>query len=63
LNNIENYWNSYEGKFLLLYISGNFNDGKMHGRGVLSFTNGERFDGTFEEGSIEGPGTYFTQDG
>ena len=35
----------------------------MHGKGTLTLTNGERFDGTFEDGTIEGEGTYYTVDG
>lgn len=32
----------------------------MHGKGVLQLTNGERFEGVFIDGMIEGEGTYFT---
>jgi hypothetical protein len=35
----------------------------MHGKGVLTLTNGERFEGTFDDGNIEGPGTFFMHDG
>jgi len=35
----------------------------MHGNGVLSLTNGERFEGTFDDGNIEGPGVFHTLDG
>jgi hypothetical protein len=35
----------------------------MHGKGLLTLTNGEKFDGSFDDGNIEGPGTYYTLDG
>lgn len=35
----------------------------MSGKGVLTLTNGERFDGTFEDGTIEGPGQFYTLSG
>jgi hypothetical protein len=40
----------------LWHSLGGFVEGKMSGKGVLSLTNGERFDGTFVEGTIEGAG-------
>ena len=42
---------------------GGFNEGKMTGKGVLTLTNGEKFDGTFEDGTIEGVGAFHTLDG
>ena len=35
----------------------------MSGKGCLTLTNGEKFDGTFEDGTIEGNGTFYTQNG
>ena len=35
----------------------------MSGKGVLNLTNGEIFDGTFDDGTIEGEGTFSTIDG
>lgn len=35
----------------------------MTGKGVLTLTNGEQFDGTFDDGTIDGEGTFHTLDG
>lgn len=35
----------------------------MTGKGVLTLTNGEKFDGTFEDGTIEGVGAFQALDG
>ena len=32
----------------------------MHGRGLLLLTNGEKFEGNFNEGVIEGNGKFIT---
>lgn len=35
----------------------------MHGKGLLQLTNGERFEGCFNDGMIDGEGTYTAVDG
>lgn len=34
----------------------------MHGYGLLLLTNGDRFEGYFNDGIINGEGVYYTQD-
>ncbi len=38
---------------------GTFRDGLMHGRGTLSWPNGERYEGEFQNGLMHGRGTYY----
>ena len=35
----------------------------MHGRGILLLTNGEKFEGNFNDGVIEGHGIFVTLEG
>lgn len=34
----------------------------MSGTGILTLTNGEKFSGTFDDGTIEGEGAYYNLD-
>jgi len=34
----------------------------MEGVGTLQMTNGEKYEGEFKDGMVDGEGTYFTQD-
>ena len=47
-------WNTYVGEFA---------DSKYEGKGVLTYKNGDIFDGTFESGDVWGDGTYTKKDG
>ena len=38
--------------------TGNKKDGKMHGKGVYEWKNGDRFEGNFVNGQIDGYGRY-----
>jgi hypothetical protein len=35
----------------------------MHGNGILGLTNGDKFEGHFKEGIIDGPGVYHSGKG
>ncbi|CAD8159648.1 unnamed protein product [Paramecium octaurelia] len=48
-DSISDCWISYSGDFVL---------DKKQGKGVLIFTNGDRFEGQFKENMINGPGTF-----
>ncbi len=38
-------------------------DGKLHGRGVLVWANGDRYEGGMENGKTHGRGTYYFANG
>jgi len=42
---------------------GEFYDGSSHGKGTLTYLNGDKFVGTWKEGEIDGYGTYYYKDG
>jgi hypothetical protein len=44
-------------------IIGEFNHGKMHGRGHLQLTNNETYTGEFAEGMVDGEGTFKDKSG
>jgi hypothetical protein len=54
LNEIENAWEKYEGKF---------SKGSKQGFGTLTLTNGETFTGQFESDNVHGRGSYVTEGG
>ena len=37
--------------------------GRKHGRGVVTFADGNRYEGEWREGNIHGPGVYFDKSG
>jgi|JI6StandDraft_1071083.scaffolds.fasta_scaffold01941_23 hypothetical protein len=51
LTKVGSYWNKYEG---------NFRNNKRHGKGKLTLTNNEIFEGEFQDDIPEGKGTYQT---
>lgn len=54
LSKITDKWTQYEGQFK--------NDTR-HGKGTLTFTNGDRFVGNFKYGIVEGEGIYYLFNG
>ena len=42
---------------------GNFRNGKRHGQGTLTHTNGERYEGEWSDGKLHGQGTLTFTDG
>ena len=40
--------------FYSILCTGDFYEGKMHGKGILILTNGEQFEGEFNDGMIDG---------
>ena len=49
---MQKHWISYQGQF--------FED-KKSGFGIINFTNGDRFEGRFDNDIVNGSGTYFYQ--
>ena len=43
--------------------NGEFQDGKPHGRGIMIYKNGRKFEGNFEWGKRQGHGTITNADG
>ena len=43
--------------------SGEFEDGKFHGRGTLTFRSGSQYDGEFRESRFHGRGAFTRSDG
>ncbi|CAK94015.1 unnamed protein product (macronuclear) [Paramecium tetraurelia] len=50
LNTIEDGWHDYKGYF---------KSNKMHGEGILTLTNGQKFEGHFINGMIHGKGRFY----
>jgi hypothetical protein len=46
-----------------IYITGEFEYGKMQGKGVLLLTNGEKYEGEFFDGMVHGRGVFTNIDG
>ncbi len=42
---------------------GMFKDGNLHGKGVIKYTNGDKYDGEFSSNKHSGTGTYWFKDG
>ena len=42
---------------------GEFYDGSSHGKGTMTYLNGDKFVGSWKEGEIDGYGTYYYKDG
>ena|SRR6185312_10379995 len=42
---------------------GNFVDGRLHGKGVYTWENGARLEGTFKRGKADGPGVFVSAKG
>ena len=70
-NNFIGYWKNdlktlngklYDKDFKLI-LNGNFINGKMNGKGMKIFDNGDKYEGNFEDDKINGFGIYYFNNG
>ena len=70
-NNFIGYWKNdlktlngklYDKDFKLM-LNGNFINGKMNGKGMKIFDNGDKYEGNFEDDKINGFGIYYFNNG
>ena len=67
MTSISNFWKTYEGiniiSWLFAISIGEFENGKMNGKGILILTNNEKYEGGFFDGMVQGNGTFTTTSG
>ncbi|MGL4948649.1 MAG: hypothetical protein ACRC42_04735, partial [Mycoplasma sp.] len=61
--NMKGKYGKLYGKNNKLIYEGGYKDGRRHGKGVLYYTSGEKFDGEFVNGNREGKGVFYWADG